>query len=314
MHLLLLNPRGFCAGVKMAIHALDVALNQFGPPIYVFHEIVHNTWIVNDFSKRGVIFVDDMSDVPSGNRLLFSAHGVDPVIRHQAMERNIQTIDATCPLVAKIHREARNYAEKAYQIVLIGHKGHDEIVGIFGESPQQIHVVESENQIDQLNLRQDEKIAYLTQTTLSVDETALLVGHLRNRFPHLEGPKSSCICYATQNRQNAINNLAEHVQGALVIGSRSSSNSRRLAERAESCGVCSYLVDGADDITTGWFRGDENVLITAGASAPEHIVQECVHVLKQRFNATCEEVSVRKEAVAFQLPPELSKITTTNSE
>ncbi len=305
MQIILANPRGFCAGVNMAIKALDAALERFGTPIYVYHEIVHNTWVVDDFTRKGVRFVDDMEEVPGGSHLLFSAHGVAPEIRLMALERNIRTIDATCPLVNKVHQDVIRYASDGYMIVLIGHRGHDEVIGTMSEAPEYIRIVENEEEINSLAFDEDVKLAYLTQTTLSVDETRRMIGRLRERFPRIVGPDAANICYATQNRQNAVRQLSFGVDIVLIIGSRSSSNSRRLAERAEAIGICSYLVDGPDDITTGWFRGDEIVLVSAGASAPEHVVQGCVDVLKTRFHATVEERRVCEETTVFRLPREL---------
>lgn len=305
MHIILANPRGFCAGVNMAIKALDAAVERFGTPIYVYHEIVHNNWIVEDFRKKGVVFVDAINEVPVGARVLFSAHGVSPEIRLTAAERNITAIDATCPLVSKVHREVIRYASLGFTIILIGHRGHDEVIGVMCEAPQYIQIVENEKEIHALEFDGNEKLAYLTQTTLSVDETRQMIELLRRRFPEIAGPEAANICFATQNRQDAIKKLSDGVDIVLVVGSQSSSNSRRLAEKAESHGICSYLVDGPDDIATGWFQGDETVLITAGASAPEHIVQDCVRVLVDRFYATVEEKTVCQEKISFRLPKKL---------
>ncbi len=308
MHIVLANPRGFCAGVNMALKALSAALERFGSPIYVYHEIVHNTWVVEDFRNRGVVFVDEIDDVPNGGRLLFSAHGVSPLVRRTAMERNILSIDATCPLVDKVHREVVRFASEGYTIIMIGHRGHDEVVGTVSEAPEYVRVVENEQEIDILSFAPDERLAYLSQTTLSLNETKKMVERLRNRFPQIVGPPGGDICYATQNRQTAVERLAVGTDIVLVVGSRNSSNSRRLAERAESLGICSYLVDGPDDITTGWFSGNETVLITAGASAPEYVVKRCVDILQTRFQATLEEKYFCEERIRFNLPKELSSI------
>lgn len=302
MHIILANPRGFCAGVKMAIQTLEAALDRFGTPLYVYHEIVHNTWVVEHFRQRGVCFVDEMDDVPFGSRLLFSAHGVSPELRLRALERNIHTIDATCPLVDKVHKDVIRYASAGYQIILIGHRGHDEVIGTMSEAPGYIRIIENEDEIKSLPLPANTKVAYLTQTTLSVTETEGIVAQLRRRFPDIVGPARSNICYATQNRQDAIAQLCQGVDLALIVGSRTSSNSRRLAERAEALGICSYLVDGPDDIATGWFQGDETVLVSAGASAPEAIVQQCIEVLRTRFDATFEEKTTCEEKLAFKPP------------
>lgn len=292
----------------MAIKALDAAVDRFGTPIYVYHDIVHNTWVVEYFRRRGVVFVDSIDEVPHGARLLFSAHGVAPGVRKTALERNIETIDATCPLVAKVHRAVIRYASEGYAILLIGHRGHDEVIGVMSEAPEYIRVVENEREIRSVTFPPDAKVAYLTQTTLSVNETRRMIEILKERFPHIQGPPAANICYATQNRQDAVATLGENVDIVLVVGSRSSSNSRRLAEQSEMLGICSYLVDGPDDIATGWFHGDETVLITAGASAPEQIVQDCVRVLSKRFPATIEEKTVRREDVSFPLPEGLVSV------
>ena len=305
MHIILANPRGFCAGVNMAIKALDAAIEQFGAPIYVYHEIVHNNWVVEDFRAKGVHFVNTIDEVPVGGRVMFSAHGVAPEIRLTAIERNIETIDATCPLVRKVHQEVVRYASAGYTILLIGHRGHDEVIGVMCEAPEYIRIVENEHEIEGLNFELDEKLAYLTQTTLSIDETHKMIELMRRRFPGIVGPENANICYATQNRQDAVKELGAGADIVLVVGSRTSSNSRRLAEKAESLGICSYLVDGPDDIATGWFHGNETVLITAGASAPEHVVQACVGILQARFQATVEEKTVCQEKISFRLPMEL---------
>ncbi len=302
MHIILANPRGFCAGVNMAIKALEAAIERFGTPLYVYHEIVHNTWVVEDFRRRGVVFVDSLDEIPHGSRLLFSAHGVSPNVRKTVLERDIQAIDATCPLVQKVHRNVVRYASNGYTIILIGHRGHDEVIGTMSEAPEYVRVLENEQEIRSVCIPDESKVAYVTQTTLSVRETQRMVEVLKERFPRIESPRAANICYATQNRQDAVAMLGANVDIVLVVGSRTSSNSRRLAEQAESLGICSYLVDGPDDITAGWFRGDETILVTAGASAPEHVVQDCVQVLRERFQATVEEKTVREENVSFPLP------------
>ena len=286
MQILLAEPRGFCAGVTMAVQSLDSALRVFGVPIYVYHEIVHNTWIVEDFCRKGVVFVNVLDEVPSGSRLMFSAHGVSPEIRKIADERLLQTIDATCPLVNKVHQNAIEYAQKGYKIILLGHRNHDEVVGVVGEVPDSIWVVENESEIRDLTFGKEEKLAYLTQTTLSITETFQQIELLQQRFPKIVGPPQSNICYATQSRQDAVRKLCPKADAVIVVGSWTSSNSRRLAEQAEELGVCSFLVDDADDIPLGEFTGNETILITAGASAPEHLVQKCVDLLKKRFDAT----------------------------
>jgi 4-hydroxy-3-methylbut-2-enyl diphosphate reductase len=291
MQILLAEPRGFCAGVTRAVQSLEHAIEQFGTPIYVYHEIVHNTWIVEDFRRKGVVFVDTVSEIPCGSRLMFSAHGVSPEIRRIAAERNIETIDATCPLVDKVHHSAIDYARNGYKIILIGHRNHDEVVGVVGEVPDSIFVVENEAEIDTLTFGKEETLAYLTQTTLSLTETFRLIERLKERFPQIVGPSQSNICYATQSRQDAVRERCPKADVVIVVGSRSSSNSRRLAEQAEALGVISFLVDGSEDIPLNEFTGSETILITAGASAPEHLVQECANLLKRHFDSPIESAA-----------------------
>ncbi len=305
MRILLAAPRGFCAGVNMAIECLELALSRFGAPIYVYHEIVHNKWVVEHFRSQGVVFVNGLDEVPPGSHLLYSAHGVSPQLRRQAEKRSLKTIDATCPLVTKVHREAIRFASEGYTIVLIGHAGHDEVVGTMGEAPAAIRLVADVEEVDRLEIPGDSKVAYLTQTTLSVDDAAQIIGRLKERFPHIIGPARDDICYATQNRQEAVRTLAREADMALVIGSQNSSNSQRLAELARAQGIAAYLIDGAAEIDPAWFNGDETVLVTAGASAPETVVQECVAALQSQFNATVEPRVVREEDVHFVLPREL---------
>ena len=288
MRILLAEPRGFCAGVTRAVQSLEDAIKRFGVPIYVYHEIVHNTWIVEYFRRKGVIFVNTVDAIPRGSRLMFSAHGVSPAIRKTAAERTLDTIDATCLLVDKVHHCAIDYARNGYKIILIGHRNHDEVVGVVGEVPDAIWVVENEAEIDSLTFAQDEKLAYLTQTTLSITETSRQIERLKERFPLIVGPPQSNICDATQSRQDAVRKRCPSADVVIVVGSRSSSNSRRLAEQAEANGVRSFLVDGAEDIPLSEFTGNESVLITAGASAPEHLVQGCVDLLKRQFDAVIE--------------------------
>jgi 4-hydroxy-3-methylbut-2-enyl diphosphate reductase len=305
MRIILAGPRGFCAGVNMAIASLELALEAFGTPLYVYHEIVHNRWVVDRFRRQGVVFVDDLAEVPPGSTLLFSAHGVSPEVRRRAAERDLRAIDATCPLVTKVHREAVRYARKGYAIVLIGHEGHDEVVGTMGEVPGSIRLVQSVEDADRLEVPDPDRVAYLTQTTLSVDDAARIVKRLEERFPAIVGPPKDDICYATQNRQEAVRHLGTEADVALVVGSRNSSNSQRLAEIARSDGIPAYLIDGPANIDPGWFRGHETVLITAGASAPEDVVQEVVRYLQDRFGAEVQTREVRREQVHFLLPKEL---------
>lgn len=289
----------------MAIESLELALRLFGTPLYVYHEIVHNKYVVDRFLREGVTFINTLDEVPHGARLLYSAHGVSPEIRRLAAERNLKTIDATCPLVTKVHHEALRFARDGYTILLIGHEGHDEVIGTMGEAPEAIVLVESPEDVDRLELADCPKLAYLTQTTLSVDDANRIIDRLRERFPQIIGPPKEDICYATQNRQEAVRLLAQESQVTIVVGSQNSSNSQRLAELSRETGVRAYLVDGAADIDLGWFRGDETVLVTAGASAPEIVVEDCLEFLRKRFGATIEIRNVRDENVHFQLPREL---------
>jgi 4-hydroxy-3-methylbut-2-enyl diphosphate reductase len=292
----------------MAIECLERALGFFGPPVYVYHEIVHNKYVVNRFSRRGVVFVDAIDEVPEGSPLLFSAHGVSPEIRAQSKARRLLAIDATCPLVTKVHLEAIKYAKAGYKIVLIGHEGHDEVIGTMGEAPDQIVLVETAEDVENLDLADPEKVAYLTQTTLSVDDANIVIAALRKKFPKINNPPKDDICYATQNRQEAVRELAARADVVLVLGSQNSSNSRRLAEIALTMGIPSHLIDGVAEIRSEWFDGVETVLITAGASAPENVVQECVDYLQEKFGATLEEAVVREEDVHFPLPRSLREL------
>jgi 4-hydroxy-3-methylbut-2-en-1-yl diphosphate reductase len=305
MKVLLASPRGFCAGVNMAIESLELALATLAPPIYVYHEIVHNKYVVEHFRDRGVTFVDHLTDVPPGATLLFSAHGVSPEIRRLARERKLRAIDATCPLVTKVHLEAIKYAKSGYTILLIGHEGHDEVIGTMGEAPEAIVLVERPEDVPNLQVADENKVAYLTQTTLSVDDANRIISKLRERFPKIASPPKDDICYATQNRQEAVSLLAKDVDVAIVLGSQNSSNSQRLAELARERGVAAYLVDGPADLKPEWFKGAETVLVTAGASAPETVVEECLDWLREQFNATVEPRSIREESVSFPLPREL---------
>ena len=308
MEIMLAAPRGFCAGVNMAIESLDLTLRKFGPPVYVYHEIVHNQYVVKTFTTKGAIFVDHLSEVPEGSTLLFSAHGVSPEIRKEAQARRLFAIDATCPLVTKVHLEAIKFAKAGYTIVLIGHEGHDEVIGTMGEAPEAIVLVETTEEVDQLSFPENGKLAYLTQTTLSVDDANRIIHRLKARFPWIEGPAKEDICYATQNRQEAVRTLAAEADVVLVLGSQNSSNSQRLRELASEQGKAGYLIDGPEDIRDEWFRGDEKVLITAGASAPESVVQSTIFYLVTKFNATMEEKVIRREEVHFPLPKVLREM------
>lgn len=305
MKVLLASPRGFCAGVNMAIESLEIALREFGAPVYVYHEIVHNKYVVDSFRSRGAVFVEQLEDVPHGATLLFSAHGVSPEIRRVARERQLTTIDATCPLVTKVHIEAVKYAKQGYTILLIGHAGHDEVLGTMGEAPDSMVLVESEEDVDRLSFDSAKPLAYLTQTTLSVDDANRIIARLKSRFPQIVAPPKEDICYATQNRQEAVKKLADEAELVLVLGSQNSSNSQRLREIGVERGIPSYLIDGASDLRDEWFAGVQTVMVTAGASAPEAVVQECLDRLVAKFGAVIEVRELRQEAVHFQLPREL---------
>ncbi len=305
MKVLLASPRGFCAGVNMAIESLELALGEFGPPLYVYHEIVHNRYVVSHFRDRGVVFLDDIQDAPIGSTLLFSAHGVSPEIRQAARDRKLHAIDATCPLVTKVHLEAIKYAKLGYTILLIGHEGHDEVIGTMGEAPEATLLVESPEQVDQLEVADETRVAYLTQTTLSVDDANRIIARLKERFPHITAPPKDDICYATQNRQEAVAKLSDEADLTLVLGSQNSSNSLRLAELSKERGTSAYLIDGAQDIDPQWLNGVRTVLVTAGASAPETVVEECLDLLRDQYGATVEPRMIRTESVSFPLPREL---------
>src|SRR5438874_12527827 len=272
--IILANPRGFCAGVNMAIESLERALELFGMPLYVYHEIVHNRPVVERFRKRGVVFVDGIEEIPEGSNVLYSAHGVAPAIRAAAARRRLHAIDATCPLVTKVHLEAVRFAQQGYTILLIGHEGHDEVLGTMGEAPANIRLVQDVDQVERLEFPANARLAYLTQTTLSVDDAEVIIDALRRRYPQIAGPSREDICYATQNRQEAVKDLVPEADLVLVLGSKNSSNSLRLAELARTHSKPAYLIDGAQEIRDDWFKGKQDILITAGASAPEDVVQE----------------------------------------
>jgi 4-hydroxy-3-methylbut-2-enyl diphosphate reductase len=292
----------------MAIDSLEVALAHFGAPIYVYHEIVHNRFVVETFRDKGVVFVDDLEEVPQGANLLFSAHGVSPAVRQVARERRLNAIDATCPLVTKVHIEANRFAREGYTIFLIGHEGHDEVLGTMGEAPGSIILIQDEADVDRLELPPDAKVSYLTQTTLSVDDAERIIARLRSRFPQLVGPHKDDICYATQNRQYAVRMLAKDADLVLVVGSQNSSNSQRLREIAAECGIDGHLIDGVEDMQQAWFTDVETVVVTAGASAPESVVAECVEYLRTRYDAEVQLRTVREEQVHFPLPKPLREL------
>jgi len=309
----LASPRGFCAGVVRAIDIVNLALKVYGQPIYVRREIVHNKSVVNELHQKGIIFVNELDEVPPGGRVIFSAHGVSPEVAAAATARKLRIIDATCPLVTKVHREAIKYARLGYAIILIGHSDHDEVIGTLGEAPESITVLDPEEDIDKLQVPDPAKVVYLTQTTLSLNDTRHIVDKLRQKFPRIKAPGSEDICYATQNRQSAVLELAQN-RGAeliLVVGSANSSNSRRLVEVAESAGIPAYLIDDIEDIQISWLNGVRVIGLTAGASAPEGLVERVVHYLNELGYPDVETAGNIVENVEFSLPPELAKVART---
>jgi len=307
MRVLLASPRGFCAGVDRAIEIVEQALARYGPPVYVRHEIVHNRHVVETLRGKGAIFVDEPEQVPPGSLLVFSAHGVSPAVRDAAAKQGLRSIDATCPLVTKVHKEAQRFAKEPREIVLVGHAGHVEVEGTLGQAPDQMHLVETVNDVEKLEVRDPMRLAVLTQTTLSVDDTRDVLEALRRRFPEIVLPKRDDICYATQNRQNAVRELTREVDLVLVVGAPSSSNSNRLAELASKSGLPSHLVEDADDIDPAWLEGVRSVGVTAGASAPEVLVEQVL----ERLRALCpdgfeiDSLPHVDEGVVFPLPAEL---------
>ena len=302
---ILLRPRGFCAGVVRAIDVVKIALELYGAPIYVRKEIVHNRHVVDELRALGAIFVNELDEVPSGARTIFSAHGVSPQVRAEAKERNLEVIDATCPLVTKVHLEAVKFARQGYTILLIGHKDHEEIDGTFGEAPASTIIVETEADAEAVQVPDASKVCYLTQTTLSLDETRGIIEILNRRFPLMTGPKSQDICYATENRQLAVKAVSPLCQLLLVVGSQNSSNSKRLVEVCCNSGVPAYLIDDRSFLREEWFEGVSTVSVTAGASAPEHLVQEVVDALAERGFTDLEEMDIVEEDVRFSLPSDL---------
>ncbi len=314
MEIILAAPRGFCAGVNMAVASLDLAIRHFGTPIYVYHEIVHNQYVVQTFKSKGAVFVDTLEEVPQGSTVMFSAHGVSPEIRRIATQRKLFAIDATCPLVTKVHLEAIKFAKAGYTIILIGHEGHDEVIGTMGEAPEAIVLVESEADVDELSFSPDTKLAYLTQTTLSVDDANRIINRLRARFPWIDSPPKDDICYATQNRQEAVRMLSDLADIIIVLGSQNSSNSQRLCELGQEQGKQAHLIDGPADLEPAWFRHTSRVLVTSGSSAPESVVQETVDWLVKRFGATVRQETVREEEVYFPLPKSLRQLAKAEGE
>ncbi len=307
--LLLASPRGYCAGVDRAVDTVERALDHFGAPVYVRKEIVHNGHVVRDLSERGAVFVEDEREVPENGVVVLSAHGVAPEVYRHCLERGLRTIDATCPLVTKVHTEAKRYAASGYTIVLIGHEGHEEVVGTMGEAPESIRLIGSVEEIADLEIDDPTRVAYITQTTLSVDETLVIIAALRERFPQIVGPKRDDICYATQNRQNAVKQLAGEVDLVLVIGSRNSSNSNRLGVVTRELGVPAYLIDDETTIDPAWLEGVETVGITSGASAPEWLVERVISYFRGIGVQQVDSHELVDEDVHFSLPTALRRAT-----
>jgi 4-hydroxy-3-methylbut-2-en-1-yl diphosphate reductase len=303
--LLLAAPRGYCAGVDRAVQTVERALEMHGAPVYVRKEIVHNKHVVATLRERGAIFVEEADEVPEGAVCVFSAHGVAPSVRASAQARALETIDATCPLVTKVHREAVRFAEQGYTIVLVGHDGHEEVEGTMGEAPERILLVQNEDDVDALEVEDPDRIAYVTQTTLAVDETSSILARLRERFPNIVGPRTDDICYATTNRQAAVKQIAASCELLLVIGSRNSSNSVRLVEVARDCGTPAHLIDNAGEVREEWLQGVRVVGISSGASAPENLVEELVALFRARGVSDISEYDVVREDVRFMLPKQI---------
>jgi len=303
--LFLLKPRGFCAGVVRAIDIVRIALETFGPPIYVRKEIVHNRYVVEELSAKGAIFVDSVDEVPHGERVIYSAHGVAPEVREASEDRKLRVIDATCPLVTKVHVEAVKFAKEGYALILIGHRDHDEVIGTLGEAPAVTQVVGSAEEVEKLHVPDPDRVAYLTQTTLSLDETRDIIDALRRKYPNAKGPAAQDICYATENRQTAVKHIASEVDLLLVVGSDNSSNSKRLVEVAGSLGTHAYLIENFRAIRSDWLQSVRNVAVTAGASAPECLVEEVVEFLRGNGFTNVKEIEVMPENVRFGLPPEI---------
>ena len=307
---LLAAPRGFCAGVERAVDIVELALAEYGPPIYVRHAIVHNTRVVADLERKGAVFVEDEHEVPAGGRIVFSAHGIAPEVRENAQRLGLQQLDATCPLVTKVHYEARDFAAEGYEIILVGHAGHQEVIGTTGHAPDAIHLVEAPDDVWDLEISDPDKVAYITQTTLSVDEASAAIAAIEARFPNVRGPRGEDICYATTNRQDAVKVLAERADVVLVIGSDTSSNSKRMVEVALGHGAAAaYLVDGPQGIDPAWLEGARTVGLTSGASAPEALVEETIAALEARpGGATVKTLEVVEESMQFALPKELRRL------
>jgi len=308
MKIILANPRGFCAGVNMAIDCVDKVLKLKGPPVYVYHEIVHNKHVVQDFQGRGVTFVNDIEEVPEGGVVVYSAHGISPDVRKASKGRQLVEVDATCPLVTKVHMEVLRFVREGYKIIFIGHRHHDEAVGTVGEAPQSITVVESAEEVEQLQVENPNKLAYVTQTTLSIGDAMRVISALKAKFPNIKAPPKEDICYATTNRQNAVSELSPEVDLVLVVGSQNSSNSQRLVETAKIAGRAAYLIDDQSELNPEWLKGKKAVLVTAGASAPEHHVRGLVDRLQNEFGGESEVRTLIEEDVSFELPRSLKSL------
>jgi len=308
LKVILAQPRGFCAGVERAIDIVERALGRYGAPVYVRHEIVHNKRVVDDLRGKGAIFVEELTEVPTGAVTIFSAHGVSQVVEDEAGERALTVIDATCPLVAKVHKEGQRYANTGRDVVLIGHKGHPEVVGTLGRVEGRVHLISEPEDVDSLDVTDPDRIAYVTQTTLSVDDTRAVIGALKRRFPNIAGPDVNDICYATQNRQQAVRELAKYADVLLVIGAANSSNSNRLREIGEEMNIPSYLIDDGQALNPDWLDGVDTIGVTAGASAPERLVAELVDRLKELGATEIAELDGMVENVHFKLPPEVRDI------
>jgi len=306
MQVILANPRGFCAGVERAIAIVERALEKFGAPIYVRHEVVHNKFVCDDLRAKGAVFIEELSEVPSGSTVIFSAHGVSKAVRVEAEERGLKVFDATCPLVTKVHVEVGKMRKQTREVVMIGHKGHPEVEGTMGQSVDGMYLVETLDDVAALQVRRPDQLSFVTQTTLSVDDALVVIGALQKRFPNIQGPKKDDICYATQNRQDAVKALADQCDLVIVVGSPNSSNSRRLREVAVSLGVDAYLVDGPDEIDITYLSGKVCIGVTAGASAPEILVQRVVERIRNLVGADVKQLSEVDEGVSFPLPKELA--------
>jgi 4-hydroxy-3-methylbut-2-enyl diphosphate reductase len=308
MEIILANPRGFCAGVERAIAIVERALEKFGAPIYVRHEVVHNKFVCDDLRAKGAVFVEELDEVPAGSTVIFSAHGVSKAVRADAEARGLKVFDATCPLVTKVHVEVGKMRKGEREVVMIGHKGHPEVEGTMGQSEGGMYLVDTVEDVEQLVVRDPDHLSFVTQTTLSVDDATIVIGALRNRFPTIQGPKKDDICYATQNRQDAVKALAEQCDLVIVVGSPNSSNSRRLREVALTLGIDAYLIDGQDEISVQWLAGKKKIGVTAGASAPEVLVEQVVNRLQFLTGAKISQLAGADEGVSFPLPRELLEI------